>query len=364
MICCRSAALTLSTLTATSVSLGAPTFTLLPGYDGYVTALDPNGTVGVGFNNPSSSSTLARYWIPGGPSFVIPSLGGTKSSAGDISDDGLTVVGSSTLPGSSDRVAFRWTPSGGTQSLGTLGGNSSTATGVSRDGSVVIGSSRTIDGVTTPYRWTAQTGMVPFSQTAPFTLTSVSADLSRAAGIVVSANGQHQAVQWTASSGRQVLDFPPNTSSDALGVSANGQFVFGQYKPSANSSTHIFRWSESSGVQDIPVPAGGSVNGYAISGDGSMLGGFMNLNHKIDGFIWTAETGMVPATSYLQNAGVELDGWRIWSVNSISDDGRTVAGQAFKEWNWYPFIVTGLPIPAPSTFLAFGGALFAFRRQR
>jgi len=68
----------------------------------------------------------------------LGTLGGSKSEAQGVSDDGSVVVGVSSKSNGSYR-AFKWTAANGMQDMGTLGGDESEATGISSDGSVIVG---------------------------------------------------------------------------------------------------------------------------------------------------------------------------------------------------------------------------------
>jgi probable HAF family extracellular repeat protein len=94
------------------------------------------------------------------PEFGLGDLPGGNfySSAWDISEDGLVVVGRSSS--ASGMEAFRWTASGGMQGLGDLPGGlfESDAYDVSADGSVVVGYSESLLG-NEAFIWDTEHGM-------------------------------------------------------------------------------------------------------------------------------------------------------------------------------------------------------------
>src|SRR5688572_16751835 len=121
----------------------------------------------------------------------------SQSFAYGISDDGQTIVGSSSSSKHVERgeQAYRWTQGTGMQPLGFLTGEiSSVAYAVSADGSVVVGQS----GMNA-FRWTPESGMEPIGS---FTPASVSADGSVVVG---TAQAEGVATVWTPEDGTQTL---------------------------------------------------------------------------------------------------------------------------------------------------------------
>ena len=88
----------------------------------------------------------------------LGTLGGYKSEAYGISDDGLVVTGYSMNP-SSNPFAFRWTAANGMINLGTLGGTSSTAAGISSDGNTIVGLADDSSDIYRAFKWTEADGM-------------------------------------------------------------------------------------------------------------------------------------------------------------------------------------------------------------
>jgi probable HAF family extracellular repeat protein len=101
----------------------------------------------------------------------LGTLGGSRSSAHDVSADGSVVVGWADNAAGQQR-AFRWTASGGMQDLGTLGGNESVAAGVLADGAVVVGWAKNAAGQYRAFRWTASGGMEDLNTTYASLLTN------------------------------------------------------------------------------------------------------------------------------------------------------------------------------------------------
>lgn len=207
--------------------------------------------------------------------------------------------------------AFRWTQATGMQGLGFLTaapGNASMAMDVSADGEVVVGWAFLPAYQPKAFRWTEAIGMValPGSEAWDYSeARGVSAD-----GSVIVGVADNQAFRWT-SGGAQLLgtlyddlpdatssgpvlipELPPmqplSRSSEAMGVSADGQVVVGQswYHTNPVTQTEAFRWSASTGMQSVAdwlAAAGVSVSpdwrlatARAINADGSVVVGEMN----------------------------------------------------------------------------------------
>jgi probable HAF family extracellular repeat protein len=136
-----------------------------------------------------------------------------NTSKGDVSADGLVVVGATgtaSNPVTSDR-AFRWTAGTGMVSLGTLqSGWGSWATGVNQNGSMVVGSSGTEShpsNARSAFLWTSILGMVDLNSYLPNTLgidltgwTLIEADSISPDGLTIAGYGLHNgaAEAWVA----------------------------------------------------------------------------------------------------------------------------------------------------------------------
>ena len=174
----------------------------------------------------------------------------------------------------------------------------------------------------------------PSLRTLDFVPTAVSAN-----GEVVVGTRRHdaQAVRWTAAGGTAGLGYlePDHSSSEAVGVSADGSVVVGH---SESGTRWGFRWSAPSGM--IAVQEWG-LQGYIsdVSGDGrTIIGGIGTQPGR-----WTAETGFVP---------IGLGAWIGGGFSAASQDGTVLAGSAWRgepteavRWNAGDGIVnlSGLP---------------------
>lgn len=188
-------------------------------------------------------ATAAHLFAAATPSVFAASLtplgdlagGGFHSTAGGISADGLTVVGSS------DPNAVRWTSSGGMVSLGKLpGSESAIARGASRDGAMVVGHSYFSPEHLEAFRWTSADGMVSLGDLPGGPLISSANDVSEDGAVIVGvgypATG-FRGFRWTSADGMiELADLPGSVSlSEALGISADGAFIVGWSQSAAGA---------------------------------------------------------------------------------------------------------------------------------
>jgi probable HAF family extracellular repeat protein len=294
---------------------------------------------------------------------VLPGM--TNSRATAVSEDGETVVGTSSSP---SYLAFRWTVTGGMESLGAFLGYGSEATAVGANGSFVVVNVNTWFAFT----WTEPTGLVGLGSLPGFGTangTAVSADGS----VVTGASGYpsptaFHAFRWTQSGMVDLGTFPGNHYSYAFGMNADGSVIVGSAYTAADALRHSFRWTAPTGLVDLgtlpgtptsratavnadgtvivgncDAPSGevtyrwtsstgmtplGSLAGattsfpYAVSADGTVVAGSSGGR----AFIWTAALGMVDLNDFLPAHGVDLSGWTLGSVTGMSADRRVLVG--------------------------------------
>lgn len=174
---------------------------------GKVAAFDGNGERGVYATYLKTGEDRVMLWDLAGGTF--------DSSASDISDDNLIIVGTGT--DEDGTAAFRWTESLGMEALGdsALGNYPTLGNAISGDGSSIVG---TI--VISPfyefsaYRWTSGTGMVVLSglQDTVYSLSHKAFDVSSDGSAIVGFSGRLQgsplisrAVCWNAQG--EIFDF-------------------------------------------------------------------------------------------------------------------------------------------------------------
>ncbi|MEM7576533.1 MAG: hypothetical protein AAF328_03575 [Planctomycetota bacterium] len=300
-----------------------------------------------------------------------------SSDALGISGDGNVVIGRSGLTGSSIR-ATRWVRQGDGSWAGEFlndengdptgdlfgGSTSGQPWAASQDGSVIVGGSRSDNG-NEAFRWTEATGMVGLGDLPGGSFISDAKGVSRDGTVVVgfsqSDNGT-EAFRWTAASGMVGLgDFPGGiTASQSEGVSGDGQTVVGSAGVPFDAETGwtsgrvAAKWTQADGWVDLgnfSEADGGDPsqfrNGLATgaSYDGSVIVGTSGLATRSSiPFVWSEASGMRPVKAVLLEAGVtDVDGWDILGIRGISDDGRTLVGDAMAAGNAFSGFFATLP---------------------
>jgi probable HAF family extracellular repeat protein len=139
--------------------------------------------------------------------------------------------------------------------------------------------------------------------------TAISADGSTVVGHSVSGTNS-EAFRWTRAGGMQGLGqlYP---STDATAVNADGSIVVGI---AGSGNTVAFRWTQSTGMVGLGTGGASASEASGISGDGSVIVGALGAYTNVQGFRWTADTGIVRVprlpTSNVRSAAmaVSLDG--------------------------------------------------------
>ncbi len=236
----------------------------------------------------------------------LGTLGGSRSEAFSISDDGSVVAGRS-IDGNSSYHAFKWTAANGMQDMGTLGGNESEATGISSDGSVIVGWSSDVSSINRAFKWTVSNGMQDIGAGDWSKATGVSTD-----GLVITVNISPVAYRWTFSGGLEDLGNLGGTSTGANDVSSDGSVIVG-YSNNSAGDPYAFRWVQGSGIVDI-----GTYYSFAdgVSGDGSTVTGFE-----------TGSAGLYRAFKWTQSGGFEFNIAGNFSEGfAVSGDGSIIVG--------------------------------------
>lgn len=351
----------------------------LPGgaFRSTATAISGDGTTVVG-EAESATGGEAFRWTGLGTIAGLGDLPGaaTRSYAYNVSADGSVVVGFSFAAASGPfPEAFRWTSALGMQGLGDLpGGNPwSTAYAVSADGSVASGLVSTGLGLEA-MRWTltnAATGAGTMQALGDLATGIVSAallgmtpDASAFVGfgslLADGSGGSKNAVIWTQAGGFQALgDFAGGiTDSQANAVSADGSVVvgYGTISSGANART-AFRWTAATGLVSLgDLPTGASFSeALSVSADGRTIVGYGSTDLGTEAFIWREGAGLQNLRAVLINeAGLNLTGWKLTSATDLSADGLTICGAGINPSNQQEGWVARLRPPCPADFTGDG----------
>lgn len=304
-------------------------FTTIPQNTFVPLGVNGNGSVIVGYRLNAYTEAYLRK--QDGSYVALGELKpGGRSRADGVSGDGTIVVGEASGP--SGLEAFRWASSSGMVGLGDLpgGGFSSAAYAISDDGKVIVGRGTSTSGEEA-FRWTASTGMVGLGD-IPGGFFGSSAEAVNADGSVIVGNGLSaagiEAFRWTASGGMVGLgDLSGGAHhSRALDVSADGSVVVG-FATTADG-LEAFRWTESEGMVGLGDLPGGdkSSTASAISGNGAIIFGLGKTAAGNEVFRWTQSQGMQSFNALLKAEGVPLDGYNLYQLSDISDDGTIIVG--------------------------------------
>ncbi|RLC98958.1 MAG: hypothetical protein DRI65_17730, partial [Chloroflexota bacterium] len=255
-----------------------------------------------------------------------------------VSGDGSTIVGDGNPVGSTrtNHTPFRWTAESGLVDLEALSGGTVTvwAKGVSSDGSVIVGSGPVGD-ISEAVRWDPVNGTIALGhlggpvQDQGSLAFAVNSDGSVIVGSSSSPKGG-EAFRWTAETGMVGLGAFPNPffGSRATDVSRDGTVVVGwsdieNDDGSGDNYPKAFRWTEEEGMVRISELYRSEAT--AVSGDGNIVIGAS----REGGFIWIEGLGSQLFVDYLISNfdfGFDLTGWKL-APNGISDDGTKIVGR-------------------------------------
>jgi uncharacterized membrane protein len=208
----------------------------------------------------------------------------------DVTRDGSLFVGSLRDPMGWDPApgqAVLWSSGTLPFPLGTLAGSGiSVGHACSGDGAVVVGASHNASGIVTSFDWALETGMV------------------------------------------QMPGLPIDNFHEAHGVSGNGLFVVGGLIGDS------YVWSRAAGTMTTIARTPGTGWSFAedVTNDGALVVGHTVTDsengHIYRAFVWDPSNGTRTVEQYLASLGVDATGWTFLRVNAVSDDGRTLVGEA------------------------------------
>ena len=278
---------------------------------------------------------------------------------------------------------YRWTASTGFQDLGP-GDPFSSSVGISRDGSAIISGYIGSDGYSRPaiwkstgltdlghpwngspsvgnswgssyslnangkmavgiawnhhgaegFAWSEATGNVSLGHPAgnhSSRASAISANSATIVGFWEDVTGPRRPVRWVA--GKHDLFLGYKTLGEATAVTSNGKGIVGQYYNSQNNGI-AFLYSDSNGFKSLGTILHGPYEqsvANSIADNGTVVGWSGDpWTHGIDAFLWTPAGGMVRLEKMLRQSGAKIPaGTTLYTADSISADGTTLAGQYF-----------------------------------
>jgi len=280
--------------------------------------------------------------------------------------NGATVVGSKIhadiLNGFTGLEAVRWNAQSGARFLGRLHRlYPSAALDVSADGDTVVGGS-TISNIriqsffiqTEAFKWTSSLGMRRLG------FTTFQGNRSSSEAAAVSADGNSIAINvkhdngdvaylWSSGIETRLQDLSTTQSSSSNGISSDGRTIVGS-SVGINGQEAVI-WTENGDVVGLGfLPSGTYSEAYAVSGDGSVVigkaDGVHPLNQQINkdtAFIWDRVNGMRKLRDVLSQQGVDMSDWFLTDAKAISDDGKTVSGNGVFQSSFESYLANILP---------------------
>jgi probable HAF family extracellular repeat protein len=323
---------------------------------GYIThGVSRDGTAAAGDSNFGHGGPEGFVWIEGQGSNGVGDLpgGAFESIAYGVSNGGGVVVGRSRSQNGLE--AFRWTNQG-IVGLGDLPGGefASIAWGVSADGNTIVGRGAGANG-NAAFRWTAKTGIVNIGGTEARGVTADGKTIVGHGGT----QGTQQAFRWREGVGMEFLGDLPGGWNYSIGndVSADGKAVLGWSY--SETGEQAFLWREGLGMIGLGFP---SSEAFGVTANGQWVVGRATMSDQDEAFIWDHQGGTRRLEHFLGvEHGLNLTGWQLKCAFAISDDGRTIGG-----WGLHGGITKAwvARVPEPTTWLSILAALLGVSSRR
>lgn len=242
----------------------------------------------VGYVMPENSSLMQGVlWTDASKlTYLTPLAAGTDYYANGISADGSIIVGTASDKNNNEHAVYWDRVANTIHDLGSFSHSSSqysNAIAANRDGSVIVGSSTNFAGVTQGFRWTTKAGMVELQSLGGTSQATGVSDTGRIIGYSTNAKNEGRAVYWD------------NNKIRDLGT--------------------------------LRADNSGSSSAQAISATGKVIVGAADDDIQRTGFIWKEDAGMYSVNEWLKYAHVQANSMSVKSVNAISADSETIAGQ-------------------------------------
>ncbi|HEV7281669.1 MAG TPA: hypothetical protein VGN57_15815 [Pirellulaceae bacterium] len=335
--------------------------------------VSPDGATVTGEATAPNFATNGRFhafrWTQTGR---MQDLGGLAMITG-VRTAGTAVAGNGVIVGHSEINAslhlrpFRLAAFGGMQALGTLGGANSYAADVSDDGDTIVGSSSIAAGRVHGFRWQGPGAgtMIDLGTLNNVVGASYAEECSADGSAIVG-------YSWNGSVNRACLFRPgqppldlgslngPGGFSIATGISAGGSLVVG-YSQSASPGNHAFSWRQSTGIAALGTvdAAVGSSVANAVSSDGRVIVGQSANNSRPGGSaaVWIDGQPRQLWDLLVTDYGADPAPWTSFGqVFDVSRDGSVLVGQGTYEGATSAFRITlrqnNPPTIAPPTPVA------------
>lgn len=305
-----------------------------------VLALSDNGNTALGFTAPSmyapSSEVVATVWDSQKGLISLPKAEGYSglSVARSISGDLNTITGYLSRETGGERAVY-WDDKYNIHLLDNLSSNehaSSAAFDISRDGNIVVGNASTDSNLEAAVYWTLHDNKVHVLNTPGdnSSASAVNGDGSMIVGKTnIGSSDTTHAFRWTENTGVKLLPSLSNHITTANGLSDTGR-VIGTSQNSGEINRAVY-WDTDNQIHDLGTLRSdnqGDSQAINISRLGTVISGtsITDDNQRL-GFIWKEGQGMHSVNDWLNHAHVNAGSMVARSVNAMSSDGATIAGQ-------------------------------------
>lgn len=305
-----------------------------------VLALSDNGNTALGFTAPSmyapSREVVATVWNSHKGIIHLEKFADYlgESVARSISGDQGNIVGYLGREGGGERAVY-WDQKYNVHLLDNLSKNeyaSSAAFDISRDGDIIVGTASTDSNLDVAVYWTRNDSKVhTLSMPGDSSLASaVNGDGSMIVGKTnIGSSDVTHAFRWTEKNGVELLPSLSNNTTTSSGLSDTGR-VIGTSQNSSEINRAVY-WDADNQIHDLGTlrtDNQGDSQAINISRLGSVISGTSAAddNHRL-GFIWKEGQGMHSVNDWLKEAHVDAGSMVASSVNAMSSDGATIAGQ-------------------------------------
>jgi uncharacterized membrane protein len=374
MICLRKlSSLGLVAVTLTSVSAASDFYSFNSGWGTSVFNITPDGMVAVGV----SDGAVFRWTPSGGAAMISPADWLNTFTAG-VSNDGNTIVSSMINPSNNQQEAAVWRAHQGWSFLGGLTagveGNLSTAYDVSGDATKIVGLGWHTNWRAEGFLWQDSSGMSGLGR--PENMSSRASRISRDGSLIIgwyenNDTGERRPARWV-NGGAVDLYMGETAVGETLGTNSDGSILVGEHWVDGVGSRGYFY--DSIGVHDFGLLPGHENNfsprslANGVSDDSIVVGysgGDPFWGDQEEAFVWTLDSGMVTAASYLLGKGISVPSHlKLTSATSISADGKTIGGQAFNMNTNFNEAWVATSVPEPGSMIALTLGIAALLRRR
>jgi len=311
---------------------------------GTVTAVSRDGTTVVGSSRGTSTNTIALRWRGGTSESLGVLQSGYNTLALAVNGDGSVVVGDAEVPvgtsGSVTTVGFIW--DGGLDDLplpefGTV----AHALAISSDGETIVGWGDN-DGEHRALRWVNE-GVSTVPGIDPLFFESLSPDGSLAGGYMRSGATPGTPMVW-ASGTTAIGGLTGYSGGSVLASSTDGSIRIGYLQANSGSDNLAVRWIGTTAVSLMGDGDPSRARALGVSGDGSTIVGSADSQAFLCRNGTAASPTMELLAPWLADAGVDLTSWTLTEAVDVSQDGRTIVGNAQRGAVSTPWI---LRLPAP-----------------